>query len=129
MADLGQLLCANGRLVLIDIVDEGISGRLPLIGWCLHAFLSFVEEVWRNPPSALAKLNARLSRAWLRHLSRETFISRAILVRAAAALPNAAITFDKREHGLTTYVTVVWDRGGTDVGGLQSNERRSGSHS
>jgi len=112
LCEMRRVLAPGGRLVIVDILDEGLTGAAPRAAVIILA----VAEFFRNAVSAgakcaIAKFRLATCADWLRHQRQEQFLVRQLVLDLCQELlPGACISVDARELRMTYYCTIDWHK-------------------
>jgi ubiquinone/menaquinone biosynthesis C-methylase UbiE len=105
-----RILKPGGKIVLIDIIGQGLMRRHAPLVRRIGAFLTFIIETFKSSPlKALKKFKVSVDPFWMEHLKTDEFLEKEDFVeKYSSVFKNAKFEKITREFGLNHLMIVEW---------------------
>jgi ubiquinone/menaquinone biosynthesis C-methylase UbiE len=106
-----EVIKPGGKLVIIDIVAEGLAKRNLALVRRIGATLTLFSEILQLNPQARTNYKKATHPLWMKHLKMDRFLSPYEFKKAyQSVLKDATFTSIKREYGLNNLIIVEWTK-------------------
>ncbi len=112
LVEVRRVIRRGGRLLIVDILAEKVTGHAPIVAAYLAGALGAGKTLFTEGfESARSTWHAATSSEWLAHQRGECFLDeRDFRAQCSRVFPGASISKRAGEFGLTSFVVVEWEK-------------------
>jgi ubiquinone/menaquinone biosynthesis C-methylase UbiE len=112
LAEIHRITKPGGKVILIDIISQGVARYRPDLNWMLEEYIQFVINIFQlGIIRAWSHFRRVTNRDWINHLKVDRYLTKTeFIAKYSEVFPNSEISFFRKNFGLTMFGCMVWTK-------------------